>query len=35
MAKMIAFDQEAQDKIRSGVSKLARAVSSPVQPMRT
>ena len=26
MAKMIAFDQEAQDKIRQGVSKLAKAV---------
>ena len=31
-AKMIAFDQEAQDKIRAGVSKLAKAVR--VQPDR-
>ena len=26
MAKMIAFDQEARDAMRRGVSKLARAV---------
>ncbi len=32
MAKMIAFDQEAQDKIRSGVSKLARAVRVTLGP---
>ena len=28
MPKMIAFDQEAQEAIRRGVSKLARAVST-------
>ena len=32
MAKMIAFDQEAQDKIRLGVSKLARAVRVTLGP---
>lgn len=32
MAKMIAFDQEAQDKIRQGVSKLARAVRVTLGP---
>jgi len=32
MAKMIAFDQEAQDKIRSGVSKLAKAVRVTLGP---
>jgi chaperonin GroEL len=32
MAKMIAFDQEAQEKIRSGVSKLARAVRVTLGP---
>lgn len=32
MAKMIAFDQEAQDKIRAGVSKLARAVRVTLGP---
>ena len=28
MAKMIAFDQEAREAIRRGVSKLARAVKA-------
>jgi chaperonin GroEL len=32
MPKMIAFDQEAQDKIRSGVSKLAKAVRVTLGP---
>jgi chaperonin GroEL len=32
MAKMIAFDQEAQDKIKAGVSKLARAVRVTLGP---
>jgi chaperonin GroEL len=32
MAKMIAFDQEAQEKIRSGVSKLAKAVRVTLGP---
>ena len=32
MAKMIAFDQEAQEKIRQGVSKLARAVRVTLGP---
>src|SRR3954464_11267586 len=32
MAKMIAFDQEAQEKIRQGVSKLARAVKVTLGP---
>ena len=32
MAKMIAFDQEAQDKIRTGVSKLAKAVRVTLGP---
>src|SRR5258708_21671938 len=32
MAKMIAFDQEAQDKIRQGVAKLARAVRVTLGP---
>ena len=32
MAKMIAFDQEAQDKIRAGVSKLAKAVRVTLGP---
>ena len=27
MAKMIAFDQEAREAIRRGVSKLAKAVN--------
>ena len=30
MAKMIAFDQEARDALRRGVSKLARAVKVTV-----
>ncbi len=32
MAKMIAFDQEAQEKMRQGVSKLARAVKVTLGP---
>jgi chaperonin GroEL len=32
MAKMIAFDQEAQEAIRRGVSKLARAVKVTLGP---
>ena len=32
MAKMIAFDQEAQDAMRRGVSKLARAVRVTLGP---
>ncbi|MDB5336348.1 MAG: groL 1, partial [Planctomycetaceae bacterium] len=32
MAKMIAFDQEAQEKMRIGVSKLARAVRVTLGP---
>jgi chaperonin GroEL len=32
MAKMIAFDQEAQDKIKQGVSKLAKAVRVTLGP---
>ena len=32
MAKMIAFDQEARDAIRRGVSKLARAVKVTLGP---
>src|SRR6202142_2917223 len=32
MPKMIAFDQEAQDKIRAGVSKLAKAVRVTLGP---
>jgi len=32
MAKMIAFDQEARDAIRRGVSKLARAVKITLGP---
>src|SRR5690606_23016666 len=32
MAKMIAFDQEAQEAIRRGVSKLARAVRVTLGP---
>jgi len=32
MAKMIAFDQEAQEAMRRGVSKLARAVSVTLGP---
>src|SRR5215467_1179135 len=32
MAKMIAFDQECQDAIRRGVSKLARAVKVTLGP---
>jgi len=32
MAKMIAFDQEARDSIRRGVSKLARAVKVTLGP---
>jgi len=32
MAKMIAFDQEAQEKMRQGVSKLARAVRVTLGP---
>ena len=33
MAKMIAFDQEARDAMRRGVSKLARAVKVTLGPM--
>src|SRR5438876_10827062 len=32
MAKMIAFDQEARDAMRKGVSKLARAVKVTLGP---
>src|SRR5205814_143555 len=32
MAKMIAFDQEAQESMRQGVSKLARAVRVTLGP---
>src|ERR687897_915232 len=32
MAKMIAFDQEARDAMRRGVSKLARAVKITLGP---
>ncbi len=32
MAKMIAFDQEAQEKIRAGLSKLAKAVRVTLGP---
>src|SRR6201988_3680169 len=32
MAKMIAFDQEARDAMRRGVSKLARAVKVTLGP---
>ena len=32
MAKMIAFDQEAREAIRRGVSKLARAVKVTLGP---
>jgi len=32
MAKMIAFDQEARDAMRRGVSKLARAVKTTLGP---
>jgi len=32
MAKMIAFDQEAQEAMRRGVSKLARAVKVTLGP---
>src|SRR3989304_900527 len=32
MAKMIAFDQEARDALRRGVSKLARAVKVTLGP---
>ena len=32
MAKMIAFDQEARDAIRRGVSKLARTVKVTLGP---
>ena len=32
MAKMIAFDQEARDAIRRGISKLARAVKVTLGP---
>ena len=32
MAKMIAFDQEAREAIRRGVSKLARAVKTTLGP---
>src|SRR3954464_766724 len=32
MAKMMAFDQEAREKIRQGVSKLARAVKVTLGP---
>ena len=32
MAKMIAFDQEAQEAMRRGVSKLARAVRVTLGP---
>ena len=32
MAKMIAFDQEARDAMRRGISKLARAVKVTLGP---
>ena len=32
MSKMIAFDQEARDAMRRGVSKLARAVKVTLGP---
>ena len=32
MAKMIAFDQEAQEAMRRGVTKLARAVKVTLGP---
>ena len=32
MAKMIAFEQEAREAIRRGVSKLARAVKVTLGP---
>ena len=32
MAKMIAFEQEARESIRKGVSKLARAVKVTLGP---
>ena len=32
MAKIIAFDQEAREEIRRGVSKLARAVKVTLGP---
>ena len=32
MAKMIAFDQEAQEAMRRGISKLARAVRVTLGP---
>ena len=32
MAKMIAFDQEARDAMRRGISKLARAVKTTLGP---
>lgn len=32
MAKMIAFDQEAQEAMRRGVTKLARAVKITLGP---
>ena len=35
MAKMIAFDQEARDAMRRGVTKLAKAVKVTLGPART
>ena len=32
MAKMLAYDEEARQKLASGVSKLARAVRSTLGP---
>ncbi len=32
MAKMIAFDQEAQESMRRGISKLAKAVRVTLGP---
>ena len=32
MAKMLAYDEEARQKLASGVSKLARAVKSTSGP---
>ena len=32
MAKMIAFEEEARESIRNGVSKLARAVKITLGP---
>ena len=33
MAKQIAFEQEARDRLKAGVSKIARAVKSTLGPM--